>query len=263
LKIIIPANYSKGQSKLPTWLFLDSYMGYYVPDRLLGYHLLGTDAFERDVLSRLIYSARPTALVSMAAMVISMLIGVPIGLFAGFQQKWTERTLMRVSDIFSAFPRFFLIIAIVALWGQNILLITIAIGITGWMGPARFINAKTQTLMEQDYILAAQSTGRVWWRIIIYDLLPNIFPHIFVLAAYGAGIAVLLESSLSYVHLGVAEPAASWGNMLAHAHTSGAGSTGMERMWQVLSPGLAIAFVVISFNFLADGLKQTLRASNV
>ena len=116
--------------------------------------------------------------------------------------------------------------------------------------------------MEKDYILSSRSTGRTWWRIIIYDIMPNILPHIFVMAAYGAGIAVLMESSLSYVSLGVAEPAPSWGNMLANAHTTGAGSIGMERIWQVLAPGLAIAGVVISFNFLADGLEQQLGADN-
>jgi len=130
------------------------------------------------------------------------------------------------------------------------------------MEPARFINAKVKTLMEKDYILSSRSTGRTWWRIIIYDIMPNILPHIFVMAAYGAGIAVLMESSLSYVSLGVAEPAPSWGNMLANAHTTGAGSIGMERIWQVLAPGLAIAGVVISFNFLADGLEQQLGADN-
>jgi len=116
--------------------------------------------------------------------------------------------------------------------------------------------------MEQDYILSAFSTGRIWWRIMYHDLLPNILPHILVIAAYGASSAVLLESALSYINFGVGEPLPSWGNMLANAFTTGAGSTGIERLWQVLFPGLAISIVVLSFNFLGDGVKKNIGSKD-
>ncbi|MDP8239956.1 MAG: ABC transporter permease [Candidatus Hatepunaea meridiana] len=256
--LFIKSGNSACEDYLPRHVFFGDYQGCKIVDHLRGHYILGTDSFERDIISRLIYATQPTILVALCAMIVSLLIGVPIGFLSGYFGGTTDKLLMRVSDTISAFPRFFLIISIVALWGQNILLITIAIGITGWMEPARFINVKVKTLIEQDYILSAVSTGRIWWRIMYHDLLPNILPHILVLAAYGASSAILLESTLSYINFGVREPLPSWGNMLANAFGTGAGSTGLERLWQVLFPGLAISIAVLMFNFLGDGVQKSI-----
>jgi len=217
-------------------------------------HLLGTDELGRDVFSRMLYSTRISLLVGFVAVGIATVIGVFIGAIAGYYGGWVDSVLMRFVDIMLCFPTIFLILAVIAILEPSIWNIMIIIGITGWMGVARLVRAEFLTLKERDFVLASRAVGARDLRVIFRHILPNAMSPVFVSAVLGVGGAILIESSLSFLGLGVQPPTPSWGNMLT------SGKDNIEIAWWLsLFPGLAILITVLGYNLLGEGLQDALN----
>ncbi len=220
------------------------------PSRL---HPLGTDDLGRDVLSRMLYGARVSLAVGFVAVGIATVIGVIIGAIAGYYGGLVDRILMRFVDIMLSIPTLFLILSVIAFVGANIWNIMIIIGLTSWMGVARLVRAEFLSLKEREFVLAARALGASDLRIIFRHMLPNSLAPVIVNAVLMVASAVLLESSLSFLGLGVQPPQPSWGNILT------AGKANIEIAWWLsLFPGLAILITVLSYNLLGEGLRDAL-----
>jgi len=220
------------------------------PSRL---HPLGTDDLGRDVLSRMLYGARVSLAVGFVAVGIATVIGVIIGAVAGYYGGLVDRILMRFVDIMLSIPTLFLILSVIAFVGANIWNIMIIIGLTSWMGVARLVRAEFLSLKEREFVLAARALGASDLRIIFRHMLPNSLAPVIVNAVLMVASAVLLESSLSFLGLGVQPPQPSWGNILT------AGKANIEIAWWLsLFPGLAILITVLSYNLLGEGLRDAL-----
>lgn len=216
-------------------------------------HLLGTDALGRDVLSRMIYGTQISLLVGFVAVGIAVLIGVLVGALAGYYPGWVDTLFMRLVDIMLSVPTFFLILAVIALVGPNLLNIMVVIGVSSWMGVARLVRGEFLALKESDYVLAARALGVPAARIIFRHILPNAMAPVYVSAILGIAAAVLVESSLSFLGLGVQPPTPSWGNILTD------GKANIEIAWWLsLFPGLAILVTVLGYNLLGEGLRDAL-----
>jgi peptide/nickel transport system permease protein len=216
-------------------------------------HLLGTDTLGRDVLSRIIYGSRVSLLVGFVAVGISTLIGLLVGALAGYYAGWLDKVLMRLVDIMLCFPVFFLILAVIAVLGPSIWNIMIIIGFTSWMGVARLVRAEFLSLREREFVLAARSLGASDYRLIWRHLLPNALTPVMVSATLGVAGAILTESSLSFLGLGVQPPTPSWGNILMM------GKDNIEIAWWLsVFPGLAILVTVMSYNLLGEGIREAI-----
>ncbi len=216
-------------------------------------HLLGTDDLGRDLLSRIIWGSRVSLKVGFVAVGIAIMIGIVIGSVAGFYGGKVDAILMRFVDIMLAFPTFFLILAVIAILEPNIFTIMAVIGITSWMDVARLVRAEFLTLKERDFVDAARAIGINNTRLIFRHILPNALSPVFVAATFGVGGAILIESGLSFLGLGVQPPDPSWGNILT------AGKDNIEIAWWLsLYPGLAILITVLSYNLVGEGLRDAL-----
>lgn len=216
-------------------------------------HLLGTDELGRDLLSRIIWGSRVSLKVGFVAVSIAILIGLVIGSLAGFYGGRVDAILMRFVDIMLAFPTFFLILAVIAILEPNIFTIMVVIGVTGWMDVARLVRAEFLTLKERDFVDAARALGISNKRLIIRHILPNALSPVFVAATFGVAGAILTESGLSFLGLGVQPPDPSWGNILT------AGKDNIEIAWWLsVYPGLAILITVLSYNLVGEGLRDAL-----
>ncbi len=216
-------------------------------------HLLGTDAIGRDVLSRLLYGARVSLWVGFVAVGISTAIGVFLGLVSGYFGGWTDELIMRGVDVMLCFPSFFLILAVIAFLEPSLTNIMIVIGLTSWMGVARLVRAETLSLRERDFIAASRLAGAGPMRLLLVHVLPNALAPVLVSATLGVAGAILVESSLSFLGLGVQPPDASWGNMLME------GKSVLEiAPWMSLFPGLAILITVLGYNLLGESLRDIL-----
>jgi len=216
-------------------------------------HLLGTDELGRDLLSRIIWGSRVSLKVGFVAAGIAIVIGIVIGAIAGFYGGKVDAILMRFVDIMLAFPTFFLILAVIAILEPNIFTIMAVIGITSWMDVARLVRAEFLSLKERDFVGAARAVGVSDTRLIFRHILPNALSPVFVAATFGVAGAILIESGLSFLGLGVQPPDPSWGNILT------AGKDNIEIAWWLsLYPGLAILITVLSYNLVGEGLRDAL-----
>ena len=214
-------------------------------------HPLGTDELGRDVLSRMAHGARISMEVGFVATGIATVIGLLVGLVAGFYGKWVDAVLMRFVDIMLCFPSFFLILAVIAFLGPSIINIMAVIGLTSWMGAARLVRAEMLSLKERDFVAAARAQGAGDLRIIFRHILPNALAPILVWATLGVAGAILVESSLSFLGIGVQPPTPSWGNILT------AGKDNIEFAWWLsVYPGMAILVTVLGYYLLGEGIQD-------
>jgi peptide/nickel transport system permease protein len=214
---------------------------------------LGTDDLGRDVLARILYGARISLLVGFVAVGIATFIGILLGALAGFYGRWVDSLIMRFVDIMLCFPSFFLILAVIAFLEPSIWNIMIIIGLTSWMGVARLVRAEFLSLRERDFVLAARAIGARDTRIIFRHILPNAISPVLVSATLGVAGAILTESALSFLGIGVQPPTPSWGNMLiAGKQTLG------TAWWLSVFPGLAILFTVLGYNLLGEGIRDAM-----
>jgi peptide/nickel transport system permease protein len=216
-------------------------------------HLLGTDEIGRDVLSRVIYGARASLLAGVVSVAISLGLGVPIGLVAGYLGGAVDAVLMRMTDALLACPFLILAIALAAFLGPSLLNAMVAIGISAMPAFIRLTRAQTLATKVEDYVRAARAMGNPHWRILLRHILPNILAAILVQASLALAAAIIAEASLSFLGLGQQPPAPSWGSMLNTARSFLA-----QAPWMAWWPGLAIFVVVLSFNLLGDGLRDAL-----
>lgn len=216
-------------------------------------HLMGTDALGRDVFTRILYGGRVSLWVGFVAVGISSAIGLVLGLVSGYFGRVVDEIIMRGVDVMLCFPSFFLILAVIAFLEPSLMNIMIVIGLTSWMGVARLVRAETLTLRERDFVLAARAAGANPARIIFRHILPNALAPVLVSATLGVAGAILVESSLSFLGLGVQPPDASWGNML----TDGKEVLGVA-WWLSVFPGVAILLTVLGYNLLGESLRDLL-----
>lgn len=216
-----------------------------------GEHLLGTDSLGRDVLSRLIWGGRVSLSVGFVAVGLAAAIGLALGSVAGYYGGLVDGAVMRFCDLMLCFPSMFLILAVIAVLEPSIWNVMAVIGLTGWMGVARLVRAEFISLKNRDFVLAARALGASDFRIIRRHLLPNALAPVLVAATLGVAGAILTESSLSFLGLGVQPPTATWGAMLAE------GKDYLSRAWWLsLYPGLAILITVLSYNLVGEGLRD-------
>lgn len=242
---------------LPYLLKLDPYTSDYTAFAAApgNGHILGTDAIGRDVFARLIYGGRTSLFVGILSTMISCFIGVPLGLVAGYMRGAAEAVIMRVADIFMSFPSIVLILVLVAVVGPSIWSVTMVIGVLGWTQFARLIYANVLSVSEKEYVESARAIGTPTFKIITKYILPNSMAPILIAITFQMASAILMESSLSFLGMGVQPPGASWGNMLYDAQSITVLS---KKLWIWMPPGIALLITVLSINFLGDGIRDAL-----
>jgi peptide/nickel transport system permease protein len=245
-------------------------------------HWLGTDQLGRDVLSRLMYGARISLLIGFIAVGLAVLVGTAVGAVAGFYGGWLDAALMRLVDTLLSIPTIFLLLAVIAMdpaerllqlaerpalgpllkpllgaVDPHIVILMAVIGLMSWMGVARLVRAELLSLKEREFVLAARALGASSWRIVTRHLLPNAMGPVLVSATLGVGGAILTESVLSYLGLGVQPPTPSWGNIL----NEGRVALGLA-WWLTVTPGVCILVTVLAFNLLGEGIREWLLRSD-
>jgi peptide/nickel transport system permease protein len=216
-------------------------------------HPLGSDLVGRDVLSRTVHAARVSLVVGIGAVSLYVVIGVVLGAIGGFYGGPVEIVILRLADVVLSFPALILVLVIVALVGPSLTNIILVIGLLGWPRVARLVRGELLSLREREFVQAARALGASDARLMARHLLPNTAGVVLVAATFGVANAILVEASLSFLGMGVQPPTPSWGNMLTDAQSLSA----LESMpWLWLPPGLMIFLVIISINFLGDGLRD-------
>lgn len=225
-----------------------------------GRYLLGTDDLGRDVFARMLQGSFVSLSIGFVAVGISTLIGIILGGLAGFYGNVrlgfvsVDTLIMRFTDIMLCFPTFFLILTVVALLPPSIYNIMIVIGVTSWMGTARFVRAEFLALRELDFVVAAKALGLPEWRIIFRHMVPNAMAPVLVSATISVATAILTESALSFLGFGVQPPYATWGNILSDGK-----SFIFDAPWLFFIPGIAILIVVLAFNLVGEGMREALN----
>jgi peptide/nickel transport system permease protein len=216
-------------------------------------HWLGTDQLGRDVLSRMLYGARVSLAVGFVSVGIAALIGIVLGATAGYAGGAVDGTVMRLVDLMLVFPRFFLLLAVLAFLRPSIWTIMAVIGLTGWMSVARLVRAEFLALKEREFVLWSQSVGASGFRVVWRHILPNAMAPVLVAMTLGIPAAILTESGLSFLGLGVQPPYATWGNILNE------GKDAIEIGWWLsVYPGVAILITVLSYNLFGEGIRDAL-----
>lgn len=216
-------------------------------------HPLGTDEVGRDVLARLMLGSRVSLTVGFVAMTISVSVGVTVGALSGYFGRWPDVALMRFTDAMMALPTFFVILAALAVFGGGPVAATVVIGLTAWMPVARIVRSEYLRWRVTEFVEAARAIGAADGRIMVRHILPQVTPSIIVAATLNVAFAILTESAISYLGLGIRPPLPSWGNMLQNAQIY---------LWSApnlaMYPGMLILATVLAYNFLGDGLRDAL-----
>ncbi len=215
-------------------------------------HPLGTDETGRDVLARLMVGGRVTLLVGMATALVALVAGVAIGGLAATGRRWLDAAAGRLLDAAMAVPSFFVLLVIVTLFGGSIVTLILAIGATAWVGIARLVRAEALSLREREFVAAARALGAPPRRVLLRHIVPHLRPTLAAAAGVGVSQAVLTESALSFLGLGIQPPQASWGNML-----TGAQPALLAAPWLALYPGICIVLAVLACNALIEQLRST------
>jgi ABC-type dipeptide/oligopeptide/nickel transport system permease subunit len=216
-------------------------------------HWLGTDIQGRDILTRLLFGARISLSVGLGAQAIALLVGGMLGLVSGFYGRWVDEIVMRVADVTLAFPTLLLLIAMVAAFQPSLGVVTVTIGIVGWAGVARLVRAQVMVVRGLEYVQAARALGGSDVRILLRHVLPAVTAPLVIVGTLGIAAAIMAESSLSFLGLGVQPPTPSWGGMIADARDL---SQLRRAPWTSLAPGLTIGCAVLAFNLLGDALRD-------
>lgn len=210
-------------------------------------HWFGTDDYGRDYLARALYGGRVSLAVGFLSMAIAVIVGTLVGTVSGYFGGWVDNTLMRIVDVLMSIPSFFLMLILNAYLKPGIGTIIVIIGVLSWMNIARIVRAEAMSVKQREYVLYARVSGQKPSRIIMKHIIPNIMPTIIVAATINIASAILMESSLSFLGLGVKQPNSSWGSMLNDAQ-----GFISEAPYMAIFPGLFILLTVLSFNFLGD-----------
>jgi len=216
-------------------------------------HLLGTDRMGSDIYSRLLFGARITLLIGLIAVGASLVIGVPVGLIAGYYHNWASDLLMRVSDIFLAVPQVVLAIAIAQTLGPSLPNVILALSVTYWPWFARLVYAETRALQKEVFIESTSALGASPLRLIVLHVLPNVASPIIVRTSIGMGFTILTAAALGFLGLGAPPPTPEWGRTIAESREFLPGA-----WWYAAAPGIAIFLTVMGFNLLGDGLRDVL-----
>ncbi len=233
------------------------HQGDLLTERLVGpsaAHLLGTDRFARDVLTRLLYGARVSLSIGFVAVAIAVSIGTVLGALSGYLGGWFDRVAMRTVDVVLAFPRLVLLIVVIAILQEpSMFMIVAVLGLTQWPHTARIVRAEALSLRERDFIDAAKALGFSRGRVVLRHVIPNTLGPVIVTATLGIGQTILLEAGLSFLGIGIQPPTPSWGSMVAEGRNNL-----IDAWWVSTFPGLAIVLTVLAFNVLGDGLRDGL-----
>lgn len=216
-------------------------------------HPLGTDTLGRDVLSRLLHGARISLIVGLAAVLVAGVVGVGLGLVAGYRGGWADDLLMRLGDIQLAFPVLLLGVVVIAVLGASLVNMILVLGASGWVTYARIARGETLSLKERDFVAAARALGAPARHVVARHLLPNVLPSLMVVTTFSVARTIIAEASLSFLGLGLPPPTPSWGAMLDEGRnyiTTG--------WWLALFPGLAILLLVLAINLCGDWLRDAL-----
>lgn len=216
-------------------------------------HWLGTDESGRDEFTRVLYGARISLTIGVVAMLLSVTLGTALGALAGVFGGVVDALTMRLTDAMLSIPIFFFLLTVLAVFGSAVPTIIIAIGLSSWMTAARVVRAEVLRTVNLEYVTAARALGGDGWRIVLLHLLPSAVPSMLVASTIGVGQAILTESALSYLGVGVQPPIASWGNMLSNAQNYFFPAP-LLAIW----PGMMILFTVLSFNYIGDSARDTL-----
>ncbi|WP_066062067.1 oligopeptide ABC transporter permease [Neobacillus soli] len=218
-------------------------------------HWLGTDQVGRDIFTRLIFASRVSMMVGLGAVLIYSVIGTIVGAVSGYFGGWVDILLMRLTDVFMSFPSLMLILVVVSILGPNLLNIILVLGLLGWPAVARLVRGSVLSLKHVDFVKSGVVLGLSTPRILFRHILPNAIAPILVQATFGIAAAIIVEAALSFLGMGVQPPTASWGNMLTDAQSL---TVLTSQPWLWVPPGMMIVIVVLSINFIGDGLRDAL-----